>query len=275
MVGSTLTNFRTFQLEDLVRDVLSGYIRIPDFQRKFHWRWEDVNRLMDSIVRGYPIGSLLLWERPAPEDTLKIGALEIEAPSLDEALWVIDGQQRLISLANVLKDSDSKDPRFAIAYDLACKKFVTPVDEQIHVVGLPTVFDLQRLLKWFSEHPESASYFEEATRVARAIREYSIPVCIVRQEDEEVLRDIFYRINSYGKRLTQAEVFSALHGELRENNESQTLADIILNIGATYLFGEIDDNTVLSAILARRGSDVTRDIRAEFSQKKNFARVSR
>ena len=122
MVGSTLTNFRTFQLEDLVRDVLSGYIRIPDFQRKFHWRWEDVNRLMDSIVRGYPIGSLLLWERPAPEDTLKIGALEIEAPSLDEALWVIDGQQRLISLANVLKDSDSKDPRFAIAYDLACKK---------------------------------------------------------------------------------------------------------------------------------------------------------
>jgi len=93
MVGSTLTNFRTFRLEDLVRDVLSGYIRIPDFQRKFHWRWEDVNRLMVSIVRGYPIGSLLLWERPAPEDTLKIGAVEIEAPSLDEALWVIDGQQ--------------------------------------------------------------------------------------------------------------------------------------------------------------------------------------
>lgn len=268
MVASKITNAATFPLEDLVGEVLSGNIRIPDFQRRFRWQWEDVKRLMDSIVRGYPIGSLLLWARDAQKDTVRIGALEIDAPRLDEARWVVDGQQRLTSLANALNDAGSEDPRFAIAYDLSRKEFVKPVDEQIHVIGLPTVFDLQRLLKWFSEHPESASYFEEATRVAKAIREYSIPAYIVKQEDEEVLRDIFDRMNNYGKRLTRAEVFSALHGGPRKNDESQTLADIILNIGAIYLFGEIDDNTVLSAILARRGSDVTRDIRAEFSQNK-------
>jgi hypothetical protein len=263
MVGSKITNAKTFPLEDLVGEVVSGYIRIPDFQRIFRWQWEDVKRLMDSIVRGYPIGSLLLWARPAPEDTLKIGALEIEAPSLDEARWVVDGQQRLTSLANALNDAGLKDPRFAIAYDLARKEFVKPIDEAIHVIGLPTIFDLQRLLKWFSEHPESADYFEEATRVAKAIREYSIPAYIVKEEDEDVLRDIFDRMNNYGKRLTRAEVFSALHG-----GKKYDVKNIIEKISATFLFGEIDDNTVLSAILARRGSDVTRDIRAEFSQNK-------
>jgi len=271
MAGSRITNAETLSIEDLVGEVLSGYIRIPDFQRSFRWQWEDVKRLLDSIVRGYPIGSLLLWARPAKEEELTIGALKIKAPKRDEARWVVDGQQRLISLANALNDEGSNDPRFGIAYDLSDQTFVKPVGEQLDVIGLPIIFDLQRLLKWFSEHPESLKYFEEATRVAKAIRQYSIPAYIVKQEDEDVLRDIFDRMNNYGKRLTRAEVFSALHGGARDDSPSHTIANIVLNIGATYLFGEIDDDTVLRAILARRGPDVTRDIRSEFSQ----ARISR
>lgn len=273
MTGSLIkkTNAETFPLEDLVGEVLEGNVRIPEFQRPFRWQWEDVKRLMDSIIRGYPIGSMLLWARPAQQEELKIGALQISAPSRNEALWVVDGQQRLTSLANALHDSGFTDPRFAIAYDVSKQTFLKPVDEQAHVIGLPTIFDLQRLLKWFSEHPESTKYFEEATRVAKAIREYSIPAYIVKQEDEDVIRDIFDRMNNYGKRLTRAEVFSALHGGSRDDGKSQTLADIVLNISATYLFGEIDDDTILRAILARRGPDVTRDIRVEFSR----TRVSR
>jgi hypothetical protein len=271
MAGSRITNAETLSIEDLVGEVLSGYVRIPDFQRSFRWQWEDVKRLLDSIVKGYPIGSLLLWARSAKEEELTIGALKIKAPKRDEARWVVDGQQRLISLANALNDDGANDPRFGIAYDLSLKTFVKPVGEQPDVIGLPIIFDLQRLLKWFSEHPESFKYFEEATRVAKAIRQYSIPAYIVKQEDEEVLRDIFDRMNNYGKRLTRAEVFSALHGGAKDDSPSHTIANIVLNIGATYLFGEIDDDTVLRAILARRGPDVTRDIRSEFSQ----TRISR
>ncbi|UBF25674.1 DUF262 domain-containing protein [Kovacikia minuta CCNUW1] len=277
MTGSRINkpNARTFPLEDLIDEVLTGGVRIPKFQRPFRWQWEDVKRLMDSIIRGYPIGSMLLWVRPAQQENLRIGALQINASSRDDALWVVDGQQRLTSLANALHDSGGADPRFAIAYNLSRKEFVKPVNEQIHVIGLPTVFDLQKLLKWFSKHSESAKYFEEATRIAKAIREYSIPAYIVKQEDEDVLRDIFDRMNNYGKRLTRAEVFSALHGGSRDDGSSHTLADIILNIGATYLFGEIDDDTVLRAILARRGPDVNRDIRAEFKIEDVESRTNR
>jgi len=50
---------KTFTVVDLVAEALKGRIRIPEFQRPLRWQWEDVRRLFDSIVKGYPIGNLL------------------------------------------------------------------------------------------------------------------------------------------------------------------------------------------------------------------------
>lgn len=273
MAGQPITkpNAVTFPLEDILGEVLEGRVRIPDFQRKFRWQWEDLRRLLDSVVRGYPIGSLLLWSRPAKAADLKLGALVLQAPAAEDALWVVDGQQRLTSLANALNDAGNKDPRFATAYDLATGKFVRAGEARNHVVPLPIVWDLQRLLLWFRENPESTQYFDEGTRVAKAIRQYAIPAYIVKQQDESVLRDIFDRVNNHGRRLTRAEVFSALHTGEGRGGPPVTFADIVEQIDAARGFGEIDEDTVLHGVLARRGSDVTRDIRAEFSRE----RVSR
>jgi hypothetical protein len=267
----TKPNAITYALEDIVADVLGGRVRIPDFQRAFRWQWEDVRRLFESIVRGYPIGSMLLWSRAAKATTLSLGALTIDAPSVDEALWVVDGQQRLTSLASALNDDGTRDPRFATMYDLSACVFIKTADATPHSVPLPIIFDLQRLLRWFSENPASSKYFDEATRAAKAIRQYSIPAYIVKQKDEAVLRDIFDRMNNYGKRLTRAEVFSALHAGESTQGPPHTLSDIVDQIDARCAFGGLDEDTVLQAVLARRGPDVARDIRAEFSSE----RVSR
>lgn len=257
-------NATTYALEDIVAHVLEGRVRIPAFQRSFRWQWEDVRRLLDSIVRGFPIGSLLLWRRRAEAATLKLGALTIDAPAREEALWVVDGQQRLTSLASAFSDAGAADPRFGIAYDLASGTFTKPKETKEHLVPLPVIFDLQRLLKWLSEHPESAQYFDEATAVAKAIRQYTIPAYIVEQQDEQALREIFDRMNNYGKRLTRAEVFSALHAG--DGSEPRNLSDIVDHIDAATGFGRLDEDTVLRAVLARRGPDVNRDIRVEFSE---------
>ena len=58
----------TFRLSALVRNVLDGAVRVPHFQRSFRWDARDVGLLFDSILRGYPVGSVLLWERAAPAD---------------------------------------------------------------------------------------------------------------------------------------------------------------------------------------------------------------
>jgi hypothetical protein len=261
---------RTYSVVDLVAAALEGRIRIPEFQRPLRWQWEDARRLFDSIVKGYPIGNLLLWKRLAPEAHIRLGGLRIQARQFDEGWWVVDGQQRLTSLANALSEEGGRDERFALAYDLERQNFVRPGrEDEGHIVPLPVLFDLQRLIRWFTkEHPEAGEKLDEASRVTRAIREYQVPAYLVDQDDEAVLRDIFDRMNNYGKRLSRAEVFAALHpgkgSSLEPYSPFQRIAE---SIHSERGFGIVDDDTVLQAVLARRGGNVTRDIRVEFSDR--------
>lgn len=259
---------KTYSVVDFVVSALEGRIRIPEFQRPLRWQWEDVRHLFDSIVKGYPIGNFLLWKRPAPAGFVKLGGLRIESRQFDEGWWVVDGQQRLTSLANALSADGMHDERFALAYDLRKQIFVRPSrEEDGHIVPLPVLFDLQRLIRWFTkDHPEASESLDEASRVTRAIREYQIPAYLVDQDDVAILRDIFDRMNNYGKRLSRAEVFSALHFSGKVGEEPslpfQYIAEVIHEKRG---FGIIDSDTVLRAVLARRGSKVSREIRDEFA----------
>jgi Protein of unknown function DUF262 len=258
----------TLDVEWLTRWAWEGRIRIPHFQRPLRWQRDDVIKLFDSIVRGYPVGSLLLWHRPAPAETLQLGALRISAREMPDALWVVDGQQRIISLANVLHPIGQSDERFRISYDLRKKIFVpTPRDTEATVIPLPVIFDLREVLRWFADHPEAIDYVEDANEITQTIRQFEIPAYEVSQEDPEVLEDIFDRMNNYGKRLTRAEIFSALFaGRESVKDDTPTLDRIAQNINDDLDFGLIDNDTVLQAILARRAPDVHRQIRNEFGE---------
>jgi hypothetical protein len=264
MVVNSESRATTLDVEGLVNMAWAGKIRVPRFQRSFRWGWEDVRRLFDSIVRGYPIGSLLLWTRSAPAQTLQLGELTIEAPEDSNALWVVDGQQRITSLANALHPKGQSDKRFALAYDLRKNEFVrTPPGRDPLTIPLPVLFNLQDLLKWFSENPSMADQVDRASAVTRQLRQFQIPAYQVSQDDPRVLQDIFDRMNNYGKRLSRAEIFSALNASEEDGDHAIKL--ISDRIAADLGFGAIDGNTVLQAVLARRGTDVKRDIRDEFA----------
>ena len=49
-------------LPTIFRRLQSGEIRVPAFQRSFRWTEAQILSLLDSVIRGYPIGSMLLWE---------------------------------------------------------------------------------------------------------------------------------------------------------------------------------------------------------------------
>lgn len=80
-----------------------GRIRIPEFQRSWVWTDEQVRRFLESIVRGYYVGSLLLWRRnEAPAWEGNLGELRVSSPELSAvhgSYIVVDGQQRLGALA--------------------------------------------------------------------------------------------------------------------------------------------------------------------------------
>jgi hypothetical protein len=252
---------------DLVRDALDGRLRIPAFQRRFRWDGRDIERLFDSIWRGYPAGSLLLWERAAAAARLQLGPVVIDAPEVRDALWVIDGQQRLTSLVGVLAAPPEVKGAFELYFDLITRDFRRAGARHPPASWLPLrkVIETNVLLTWlldFRDRGGSQEQVDAATALGDRVREYKLPVSIVRTDDESILRDVFDRMNNFGRRLTRAEVFHALHASLGDDNPQDLnhLADDVAVMG----FGPLREDTVLRAVLAVRGGDVFRDFHNEF-----------
>jgi hypothetical protein len=211
-------------VEDILSSIRSGRLRIPSWQRVFNWQAEDVRKLFESICLGYPIGNLLFWERDelAP-DQVTFGEVQIHAPPRTDAWQVVDGQQRLKSLAGVLlrpasAPAEQEEPQgapsmFELYFDLERRVFVHPSAGQAagaipsSWMPLNIVADTIELLGWLGEYRGPKEHKSLATGVAKAIREYRVPVYIVETTDESILRDIFDRLNTQGKPLKDSEVF--------------------------------------------------------------------
>src|SRR5262245_5361569 len=112
------------RIEELARRIRSGDILLPKFQRDFVWDRSQVRDLLDSIVRKYPIGSVLLWQsRQELRSENRIADLEIQLPKPDYPVnYLLDGQQRLSTICGSLY-WDGRDPQsvWNIAYDLRKK----------------------------------------------------------------------------------------------------------------------------------------------------------
>jgi Protein of unknown function DUF262 len=254
-------------VSELVEQARKGKLRIPPFQRRFRWHGTDIERLFDSIRRGYPIGSLLLWEREALPGVVEFGPLKVEAPEDDAALWVVDGQQRLTSIVGVLAGPHRPGSEFDLYFDLSSGEFKRPGSRRPRPdwVPLRRVVDTNEFVNWLLEFREDGASDEQVqavTELGNQIRDYKIPISLVRQAQEHELRDIFDRMNNFGRRLTRAEVFQSLHSAdgSAEPADLRALVEEVSDLG----FGSLQEDTVLRAVLAVRGGDPYRDFRREF-----------
>lgn len=255
-------------VSQLVEQARSGELRVPPFQRRFRWNGTDIERLFDSIRRGYPIGSVLLWERDAPAGRVEFGPLIVDAPADDAAFWVVDGQQRLTSIIGVLAGPPSPGTEFDLYYDLTNAGFKRPGARRPRPdwVPLRRIVDTNEFVSWlleFRENGASDDQVNAATELGNQVRDYKIPVSLVRNAEEKELRTIFDRMNTFGRRLTKAEVFQSLHSasDGSEPADLRSLVDEVSDLG----FGSLQEDTVLRAVLAVRGGDPYRDFRNEFS----------
>ncbi len=274
--GLERTDAARFKIEQLLTLVRAGQVRVPRFQRGLKWSATDVERLFDSIYKGFPIGTLLFWERSADAGTVDMGPIHIEAPDVVDALWVVDGQQRVTSLAAALlpENEAGSDPRFDLAFDLASERFLPLRGNEDRETRIPlrSAYDLQRVLSWLRERQLPEEMQDRAFRLADRLRNYEVPAYIVKAQDEDALRQIFDRTNTFGKRMTRAEVFHALHTSTTERtSDLRALAEEVSSMG----FGEFDDNTLLFCVLAMRDADVLRDFHSEFDRTEDLATVFR
>ena len=258
---------RTYTVAELVAWVLEGRVRIPDFQSELRWTRDDVRDLFDSILRGFPIGSLLLNQAPATAGRLPLGPLRINAGERRDALWVVDGQQRLVSLASALGRSTpiperatDTDP-FVVYFDVRKQSFESSGSPTRQADQVPAPFLLDAaVLSEFVHGWELRS--DEVLRrtlfqAAAAIRDYEIPAYILEAADDEVLRSVFHRTNKGGKPLSWTQVHDALFGGSgRSPNTLTELADAVETVG----MGRPDDGVLLRCVQASRGLDVTKTI---------------
>lgn len=268
---------QTVALEDIVAQLKRGEIRVPSFQRLFRWNDRDIIDLFDSITHGYPVGTLLLWRRPAEAGIVRYGPVEIDAPMIADARWVIDGQQRLTSFAGVLlPDEPPEDARFRVYYDLrdgVLRRRGTQASPA-HWLPLYVVLDTSRLLNWLTDYPyrlTEPQHVDRATRFAKTLREYKIPTYIVTGRDEAAVRRIFQRSNRGGRPLRVAEVFDALHGT-SGGGRPTNLGELGASLEETG-FGQLDQSILLRALLACRGGDAFRDFEQEFGSSDEAAQA--
>ncbi len=95
-------------LSGLLNEIKNDNIVLPAMQRPFVWKEERIYRLVDSLLRGFPIGAVMLWntssiqrfrriQRDIDTKITQVYSFESSESNRSKHL-VLDGQQRLTSL---------------------------------------------------------------------------------------------------------------------------------------------------------------------------------
>lgn len=256
----------TYRLSELRDLVATGRVRIPDFQRSFRWNNQDVVALFDSLHQGYPIGNLLMWKREASAQRVTVGSIDIDAPQRSDALWLVDGQQRVTSIVNAMDVRSEHDTRFAVGYDLEEARVVSTLGRRSRaVIPLFRLFDFESAWRWFEENSEFQALrgrYQEAFNVFNAV---SVPATVLEGADEGKLRVIFDRINQSGKKLKSFEVFEALNSSVSDGRTLRSISDAVAR---STNFGLVSEEQVLNVLKARRHPDYVRDVRDEFGEER-------
>lgn len=112
-------------LADLILQFDNGEIRLPLMQRDYVWRSRKVTALLDSIYRGWPIGSFYIWRTRSDKVTrARKGRAVVGKLRAGWHGFLLDGQQRLTSLSLSLQGEGDGDMATRALFDLERGEFV-------------------------------------------------------------------------------------------------------------------------------------------------------
>ena len=94
-----------YELADYLKWTTSGKIQLPDFQRGYKWEDERIRQLLVTILRGHPLGVVMLLktgnDQSASSRKPVEGSRACRRAPMPSCL-LLDGQQRLTSLTQAL-----------------------------------------------------------------------------------------------------------------------------------------------------------------------------
>jgi uncharacterized protein DUF262 len=271
-------------LESLLDDLAAGRLRVPRFQRPFVWEPEQMLDLFDSIERGYPIGSLLVWETATDVPSLDVVAgIDVPAAPADETVsYLLDGHQRLSTLFGTLVKrppaiSDEADRKWQIYRRLGEPASARGVrfqhgddvqDPEVGLLPLQAVLRTMDFLAYarrLARDPALADQAEalvdEAERLAQQIKGYRIAVIRLVGGGLSHAVEAFARLNSGGRQVSPLDIVSAL---TYRPGIVRSLTDDVAEIQkstADSRFGALSAEVVFQTIVAISGADELVSIR--------------
>ncbi|WP_084104457.1 DUF262 domain-containing protein [Demequina sp. NBRC 110056] len=196
----------------LLADVRSDKIAIPELQRPFVWDSVKVRDLMDSLYKGYPVGYLITWQSVGAK--LKGGQVAAHQQIL------IDGQQRITALRAAVAglkvvNKKYKSVRIVIAFNPITEEFATatPVIRKNPqwIADISEYFNSDSPLSFARQYLErnedvDAKAFEANLARLEGIKNAQIGIIGLADDlDVETVSEIFIRINSKGVPLSSAD----------------------------------------------------------------------
>jgi len=252
----------------LINDIEKGRIKIPQFQRDFVWDMKKSANLIDSIVKGYPIGTFIFWRTRERLRTIRnIGGFDLpEPPKGDFVNFVLDGQQRLTSLFASLKGlevvrGNGKVDDFSKMYiDLKASEDEQIILTDIHGRRSKSYISINDLL--YGDYSLLGSYSKKAQEFLsiyrKRIESYSFSIISVEEAPLDIATEIFTRINVGGKSLTLFEIMVAKTYDNERNFDLAIKFDELIERLRPVDYDTISDAIVLQTISLILEGDCTR-----------------
>ncbi len=266
------------QYEALFLDIDNGQIKLPMFQREFVWDKDQSAKLIDSILKGFPIGTFIFWKtREELRSYKEIGNHELpDTPEGDYAHYILDGQQRITSLYAIRKGIRiTKDGKEIDYKDIYIDLDYNPMrDEQIVVAskdeGKSCVSVHDVLTKKMSSFYKTLSG-EQAETIEdykTKLTTYDFSTIVIKDYPIDIACDVFTRINTGGKTLSLFEIMVAMTYDDKKNFDLAEKYEALIdgtdeddNCLSKAKFETIPETTVMQAVAAiATGSIRAKDI---------------
>lgn len=205
--------------EALFVEIDTGQIKLPMFQREFVWEKEQSAKLIDSILKGFPIGTFIFWKtREELRSYKEVGNHKLpDTPNGDYAQYILDGQQRITSLYAIRKGIRiTKDGKQVDYRDIFINLDYNPdTDEQIVVAekmdgkSYVSVHDVLSKSMGTFYKTLSSSQADQVDAYKNKLTTYDFSTITIKDYPIEVACEVFSRINTGGKALTVFEIMVA------------------------------------------------------------------
>ncbi len=276
---TTLENISDKKYSVLINEIEQGQVKIPQFQRKFVWTVKESAKLLDSIMKGYPIGTFIYWRTSERLRSIRnLGNIPLPEPNDGEFVnYVLDGQQRLTSLFAALKgviitDEDRRTSDYSQIYI----NLLANPDEEIVITetegkdknDIIKITDLMNAsFDQLASFPKS--HYAKLKHYQNVLQSYNFSITNLKDAPIDIATEVFTRLNVGGKALTLFEIMVAktyhIFPENKNNNELNTKVfdlsekyENLLNELRPSHYDDIPSATVLQVISILLAKDCTR-----------------